>query len=92
MKMVGATDGFIRWPFVYEGLLLGLIGAAVAFGLQWLLYAAVAQGIESSDTMQLLRVVPFDDIWLPVAAVFAAVGLLVGVGGSLTAIRKFLRV
>ncbi len=92
MKMVGATDGFIRWPFVYEGLLLGLIGAAVAFGLQWLLYAAVAQGIESSDTMQLLRVVPFDNIWLPVAAVFAAVGLLVGVGGSLTAIRKFLRV
>lgn len=43
MKMVGATDGFIRWPFVYEGLLLGLIGAAVAFGLQWLLYAAVSR-------------------------------------------------
>ena len=91
MKMVGATDGFIRWPFVYEGLLLGLIGA-VAFGLQWLLYAAVSQGIANSDTMQLLRVVDFRQIWAPVAAVFAGVGILVGVGGSLTAIRKFLRV
>ena len=92
MKMVGATNGFIRWPFVYEGLLLGLIGAAVAFGLQWLLYAAVSQGIANSDTMQLLRVVDFRQIWAPVAAVFAGVGILVGVGGSLTAIRRFLRV
>ena len=83
MKMVGATDGFIRWPFVYEGLLLGLIGAVVAFGLQC---------IANSDTMQLLRVVDFRQIWAPVAAVFAGVGILVGVGGSLTAIRKFLRV
>ena len=92
MKMVGATDGFIRWPFVYEGLLLGLIGAAVGFSLQWLLYAAVTRGIANSDTMQLLRVVDFRQIWAPVAAVFAGVGILVGVGGSLTAIRKFLRV
>ena len=92
MKMVGATDGFIRWPFVYEGLLLGLIGAAVGFSLQWLLYAAVTRGIANSDTMQLLRVVDFRQIWGPVAAVFAGVGILVGVGGSLTAIRKFLRV
>ena len=92
MKMVGATDGFIRWPFVYEGLLLGLIGAVVAFGLQWLLYAAVSQGIANTDTMQLLRVVDLRQIWAPVAAVFAGVGILVGVGGSLTAIRKFLRV
>ena len=92
MKMVGATDSFIRWPFVYEGLLLGLISAVVAFGLQWLLYRAIAQGIENSDTLQLLRIVPFDQIDLPVAIAFGVVGVLVGVGGSLTAIRKFLRV
>ncbi len=92
MKMVGATDGFIRWPFVYEGLLLGLSGAVIAFGLQWLLYAGIVSGIESSDTLQLLRVVSFGDIWVPVMVVFLVVGLLVGIGGSLTAIRKFLRV
>ena len=39
MKMVGATNGFIRWPFVYEGFIIGLLSAGVAFGLQWLLYA-----------------------------------------------------
>lgn len=92
MKMVGATDGFIRWPFVYEGLLLGLCGAAVAFGLQWLLYEAIAKGIGNSDTLQLVSVSPFSGIWVPVLCSFVAVGILVGVGGSLTAIRKFLRV
>ena len=92
MKMVGATNGFIRWPFVYEGLLLGLLSAAFAFGLQWLLYRAIMEGIENSDTLQLLRIVPFDKIWKPVAVAFGGVGIVVGVGGSLTAIRRFLRV
>ena len=92
MKMVGATDGFIRWPFVYEGLLLGLFGAVIAFGLQWLLYSAMANGISTSDTMQLLEVVPFLNIWKPVAAIFAGAGILIGIGGSLMAIRRFLKV
>ena len=92
MKMVGATDGFVRWPFVYEGLLLGLVSALVAFGFQWVLYRAIMQGIENSDTLQLLRITPFEQIWLPVAVAFGVVGIFVGIGGSLTAIRKFLRV
>lgn len=92
MKMVGATDSFIRWPFVFEGLLIGVFGASISFGLQWLLYSAIADGIANSDTLQLLHVVSFGKIWWPVAAVFLVAGVLVGVGGSLTAIRKFLRV
>ena len=92
MKMVGATDGFVRWPFVYEGLLLGILSAAFAFGFQWLLYRAIAEGVENSDTLQLLRIVPFEKIYVPVAAAFGVVGIFVGVGGSLTAIRRFLRV
>ena len=73
-------------------LLLGLCGAVVAFGLQWLLYEAVANGIGSSDTMQLLEVTPFISIWKPVAMSFAAAGVVIGVGGSLMAIRRFLKV
>ena len=92
MKMVGATNGFIRWPFVFEGLLIGLFGAIIGFGLQWLLYNAIATGIAGSDTLQILRVMSFEKIWWPVAAVFLLAGVLVGIGGSLTAIRKFLRV
>ncbi len=92
MKMVGATNGFIRWPFVFEGLLIGLFGAVIGFGLQWLLYNAIATGIAESDTLQLLRVIGFEKIWWPVAAAFLLAGVLVGIGGSLTAIRKFLHV
>ena len=92
MKMVGATNGFIRWPFVYEGLVLGLFSAVIAFALQWGLYAAVAQGIADSDSLQILTIVPFERIWQFVAPVFLGAGILVGVGGSLTAIRRFLHV
>ena len=92
MKMVGATNGFIRWPFVYEGFIIGFLSAAIAFGLQWLLYATVAQSIAMSDALSLITVVDFATIWKPVALVFGGVGMLVGVGGSLTAIRKFLQV
>lgn len=92
MKMVGATNGFIRWPFVYEGFLLGLLSGLIAFGLQWLVYATVAKGIDAADTLQFLSVVPFASIWQPVAIIFGAAGMVIGVGGSLTAIRKFLQV
>lgn len=92
MKMVGATNGFIRWPFVYEGFMIGLLSAVLGFGLQWLLYESVAKSLAMSDRLQLLTIVDFTSIWRPVAAIFAAAGILIGVGGSLTAIRKFLHV
>ena len=92
MRMVGATNGFIRWPFVYEGLMLGFLGAVIAFVLQWGLYEAVAQGVDTNDTLQLIQVIPFTQLWAPVAATFVGAGVLIGVGGSLSAIRKFLQV
>ncbi len=92
MKMVGATNGFIRWPFVYEGFLLGTLGSLIAFLLQWLLYEFVVRGVSASDTMQLIQMVPFTQIWHYVAVIFALSGIVIGVFGSLTAIRKFLRV
>ncbi|WP_308588832.1 permease-like cell division protein FtsX [uncultured Oscillibacter sp.] len=92
MRMVGATNGFIRWPFVYEGFMLGFLGAVVAFFLQWGLYEAVAQGVDTNDTLQLIRIIPFRQLWMSVAGTFAGAGILIGVGGSLSAIRKFLQV
>lgn len=92
MKMVGATNGFIRWPFVYEGFLLGGLSAATAFVLQGLVYAAVVKGIDAADTLEFLKVIPFSSIWKQVAAVFGGSGLFIGIGGSLMAIRKFLQV
>lgn len=92
MRMVGATNGFIQWPFVYEGFLLGMTGAVLAFFLQWALYTAVAKGIADSDTIQLIQVVGFGQLWKPVALTFFGAGIVIGVGGSLSAIRRFLQV
>ena len=92
MRMVGATNGFIRWPFVYEGFLLGFLSAAIAFFLPWGLYAAVAQGVDTNDALQLIHIIPFQQLWPAVAGIFAAAGIVIGVGGSLSAIRKFLQV
>ena len=92
MKIVGATNGFIRWPFVYEGFLMGLIAAGIAFLLQWGLYEAVAGAVADSDTQRLFQILPFQRIWLPVLGTFFGTGMLIGIGGSLTAIRRFLEV
>lgn len=92
MRMVGATNSFIQWPFVYEGFMIGALGAVIAFFLQWALYEAVATGVGANDALQLIHVIPFEQLGIPVACVFAAAGILVGVGGSLSAIRRFLQV
>ncbi len=92
MKMVGATNSFIRWPYVFQGFILGIFSAAVAFFLQWGIYAAIVKGITTSDTLQLITMVPFRDIWQYVAVVFGATGFIVGVGGSAMTIRKYLKV
>ena len=92
MKMVGATNGFIRWPFVYEGFLLGLFSAVIGFFLQWGLYEMVSRSVDSNSAIQLIRVLPFGDMWQYVALIFLGAGMLIGVGGSLSAIRKFLQV
>ena len=92
MKMVGATNGFIRLPFVVEGFSLGMVGAGLAFGLEWLMYDALILRIEEVDTLKLFSFVPFDELLVPMVATFAFAGLFVGVVGSWTSIRKFMDV
>ena len=93
MKMVGATNGFIRLPFVVEGFTLGMVGAVLAFGLEWLMYDALLVRIAQVDTLQLFNnLVPFQQLLLPMIATFAGAGLFVGVVGSWTSIRKFMDV
>lgn len=92
MKMVGATNGFIRLPFVVEGFALGMVGAAIAFGLEWLMYDALTAKIASMDTLQLFDFAPFTDLLPVMIATFVGAGLFVGVVGSWTSIRKFMDV
>ena len=92
MKMVGATNGFIRLPFVVEGFTLGMVGACLALGAEWGMYDALIKRIEAVDSLQLFKFVPFQDLLIPMVAVFGAAGLFVGIVGSWTSIRKFLDV
>ena len=92
MKMVGATNGFIRLPFVVEGFTLGMIGAGISFGLLWALYSWVLGRLNSIDTLGLITLQPFSQLLVPMIATFAAAGLFVGVVGSWTSIRKFMNV
>ena len=92
MKMCGATNWFVRWPFIFEGMLLGLMGAILAFFLQWGIYAVIVQAIDGFGGLQLVAIIPFRALWTRVAGAFAVTGLVIGAGGSLLAIRKFLQV
>ena len=92
MKMVGATNRFIRLPFVVEGLVLGLVGGLVAFLLQFGLYSLIVGKIMSTMAAGIITVLPFSSVALPLLLVFLGVGVLVGVFGGLTAIRNYLKV
>ena len=92
MKMVGATNGFIRFPFMVQGFFLGIIGAALAFGCEWFLYDGLVTNIAEVDALGLFNFVPFDQLLVPMVVVFGAAGLFVGVFGSISAIRKFMDV
>ena len=92
MKMVGAGNAFIRLPFVIEGLVLGLLGGAIAYFAQMGIYNALTQRIAGSSLASLVQVIPFADLMYPVLGVFLALGLLVGTFGSSIAIRNYLKV
>lgn len=92
MKMVGASNWFIRFPFVVEGLVLGLLGGALGFLLEWGIYDVVTNRIMGGLMGNLISVIPFDAFSTVVLGIYLAVGVLVGGFGSAIAIRNYLRV
>ncbi|MBQ3089606.1 MAG: permease-like cell division protein FtsX [Oscillospiraceae bacterium] len=92
MKMVGATNSFVRWPFVVEGLILGLGSSLVAMLAQWGVYQLLVEAVSVYSHVQLINIIPFEALASTVAIAFCGIGLFVGVLGSVTTIRKFLLV
>ena len=88
MKSVGATNMFVRIPFLIEGMLIGLVSALVATGGLSLLYEGVAQAISASMPIDYI---PLADVILIIAVAFAVSGILVGFFGSFISIRKYLK-
>ena len=90
MKMVGATNHFIRAPFVVEGMFLGMCAALLAFFVQWGVYAYVTKQL--AEGTAILTMVSFATVWQPVLGLMLCAGLILGVGGSVITIRRFLKV
>lgn len=92
MKMCGATDAFIRWPFVVEGMILGLLGAVLAFLAQWGVYEVAVKLIVQNNGLSPMVMLPYGEMAPNILGAFCVTGFVIGVGGSLLAIRKFLQV
>lgn len=91
MKMVGATNSFIRFPFFVEGFFLGLFGAVLSFFIEWGLYEVLRKAIKNTG-LEVLTIVPFTDVLVPMALVCGVAGFVIGIFGSVMSIRRFLKV
>lgn len=90
MKSVGATNNFVRFPFVIEGIILGVVSGVVALGRVWGIYElAVSQFSDLLSSLN-LRAIDFTNYALPMLGIFVLIGILCGVGGSLVTMSKYL--
>ena len=89
MKAVGATDAFVRIPFVVEGMLIGLISALIAEGILYFCYRVSTETIIS--TLGTNDIVKYGDMAWILLALFMAIGVLAGIIGSVIMIGKYLK-
>lgn len=90
MKYVGATNWFIRWPFLIEGMLLGFIGAAIAAACVWEFYHFITLEVENS--LAFLPLVPMVPFFYDLTAILFGVGILVGAIGSTISLKQYMKV
>lgn len=89
MRYVGASGFFVSFPFVLEGIFLGIFSALISFGAQYYIYKLFAVNIVGASG--LIKIIPFAELWKQVAISFAAIGGGLGVLGSLLSLRKYNR-
>ncbi len=92
MKMVGATNSFIRMPFVVEGLVLGMLGGGLAYLAEWGIYDGLTVRIVNSMSASYLNIIPFRSVAIYVLIIYLGLGIMVGVFGGVNAIRNYLKV
>jgi cell division transport system permease protein len=93
MKFVGATDWFIRWPFLIEGILIGVLGSLLPVALIWFGYTPVIRMVQDGmPLIEFIEFVPGNQIYMFLFPFVMCLGAVIGATGSGTAIRKHLRV
>ena len=88
MKSVGATNAFVRLPFVVEGMVLGFISAIIGTGVLYVVYEGVMSAVNSFVK---ISTIPFSDVYLQVGGIFIIAGMLIGAFGSFISMRKYLK-
>lgn len=91
MKLVGATNWFIRWPFFLEGLMLGIFGSIIPIGILLGTYQYAINWVPKVQG-SFISLLPYNPFVFQVSLVLVSIGAIIGVWGSLTSIRKFLKV
>lgn len=94
MKYVGATNGFIRWPFVVEGIIIGILSALITIIIVGFAYNAIAtQAVQAEILKQLnISLVSFNDMFNLIMIIYLVVGIGIGIVGSSISMRKYLEV
>ncbi len=95
MKYVGATNSFIRWPFIVEGMIIGIIAALIAILIVGLAYNAIIPKMLELDIvkeMEIIKFVSFSDMFTLMLMVYFILGIGIGVVGSSISMRKYLEV
>lgn len=92
MKLVGATNGFIRWPFFIEGLLLGTFGSLIPIATLWFGYDQFYNVIGKSTGLEFFEFLPTYPLVMQNGLLLLGIGAIVGVWGSVMSVRKFLKV
>ena len=94
MKYVGATNGFIRWPFMVEGILIGIIAALITVVVLGFTYNFIAGGMTNGGTMATLdlNLLTFSDMLSTLLTVYIVMGIGIGTIGSAISMRKYLEV
>jgi cell division transport system permease protein len=92
MKLVGATNSFIRWPFFIEGALLGFFGSVIPVGIILIGYWNLLNLQGLNLNLMLIQLKPFNEISYTLTFLLLGIGMVIGIWGSLLSVRKFVRV
>lgn len=92
MKLVGATNSFIRWPFFVEGALLGFIGSCLTTAVLLIAYDRMVQASQLEFGLMMIRLVTVQETGLLVGGILIGLGTVIGIWGSTISVRKYLKV
>jgi cell division transport system permease protein len=93
MKYVGATDWFVRGPFIVEGMLLGLWGSVITSAFIGIGYYYASNLVKNQMIgMMAITLMPFDEVFRSLLMLLGVVGLMIGIIGSYLSVRKFIKV